>query len=180
MPWLETHVVADISFSINKSSGVNFLDASNNEIGNHNKEKVVKFVLPSDTEKKFPNNTIDVLSTRSPCKSKNTVIEKLNKLFENRLSNIFGETILTQTRLDNFGDIKQRIRQREMLSVVRKNISNSNFNIQDPGNFYKNWLIEIHKKKKDRIKKKVMVSNLLSMSKKLSKIQKILTESFIV
>jgi hypothetical protein len=41
IPWFETQVVTDISFSINKSNDVNFLDASNNEIGN-NKEKIVK------------------------------------------------------------------------------------------------------------------------------------------
>ena len=58
-----------------------------------------------------------------------------------------------------------------MFSEIKKNILNSNLNINDPGNFYKNWLLEIHKKKLEINEKSFIISECKKYSKRLEKIQ---------
>jgi hypothetical protein len=60
-------------------------------------------------------------------------------------------------------------RQQKMFNEIQTNIINSNLNINDPGNFYKNWLQEIHNK---QIEEKIRKSgDGEKISKRLDKLQ---------
>jgi hypothetical protein len=64
-------------------------------------------------------------------------------------------------------------RQQKMFNEIQTNIINSNMNINDPGNFYKNWLQEIHNK---QIEEKTKKNEPEKISKRLDKLQDLLKE----
>jgi hypothetical protein len=56
-------------------------------------------------------------------------------------------TVILPGQIDIY---RERQRHRSMLTEMHKNITSSNLNLNDSGNFYKNWLLEIHKKRQIR------------------------------
>jgi hypothetical protein len=65
-------------------------------------------------------------------------------------------------------------RQQKMFNEIQTNIINSNLNINDPGNFYKNWLQEIHNKQIEEKTKKHGDGE--KISKRLDKLQDLLKD----
>jgi hypothetical protein len=70
---------------------------------------------------------------------------------------------------------KIKTKSHDMFTEVQKNIESSNLNLNDPGNFYKNWLMEIHLKRQDKTKKTHVGDKL---NKKLEKIEEMLKDKF--
>ncbi len=80
------------------------------------------------------------------------------------------ETMFGKTTIIDPGTLQVKLRQHKMFNEIKHNFINSHLNLNDPGNFYKNWLIDIHQKNEEKDKRVHEKHELNIFSKRLGKV----------
>jgi hypothetical protein len=186
IPWLQKEISNPASFSINAV-------IRSDSIGKPIEENMIKSRIetPNFKNKSFSLNEIIMNSPEtSRLRNKKHSNTDIANYLENKEYPQIQRKSVSKNIPTNLIDtieigsqkIIEKVRQQNMLSEVQKNILN-NINIKDSGNFYKNWLIEIHRKEKQiRYKKeKNLADNAIDqMTKKLEKIEDLFIENLIL
>jgi hypothetical protein len=107
--------------------------------------------------------------------------QKIDEILESPLQIKRKKSLSDTKSLTPFGEKVEnkkhnvKSRQQKMFHEIQTNIMNSNLNINDPGNFYKNWLQEIHNKQLEEEKTKKHTGD-EKISKRLDKLEDLFKE----